>query len=417
MFHFRTTQERNFWFMYLEAFFGPFTGIAGAFAGAYAIRLGASNTEIGLMSSIPPLLVILVSIPFGRILQNSSRKLWWALGGISLYRIGYMLFALAPWIQGSFLTPAAFFISMFALVAIPIQFFNIGNVGMMIDIVPDESRATVFTVRNVIGSLVSIGGVFLAGQWLSHKTFPGNYQGLFVITGLFAFMSLFCWLSIRYPQKEKKVEDVLPASTQNRTFKGQVKELTRVFEGQPMFTRFTINTLLLNVGMWMVGPLYVLYTVRQLSASDAWIGTAGTLGSICSLVGWLAGRRLIHWWGDTLTHRRLVLLMGIYPILVGLSPSLSLIMVFGGLYNLFTPGFSLSNYNLWLKVLPQTRREDAAAIYNTIMSVGPFIFPLLGVSLATRFGISPTLIGCGALALLGSISFWVWRIQVQPARS
>jgi MFS family permease len=415
MFHFRTVQERNFWFMYLEAFFAPFTGIAGAFAGAYAIRLGATNTEIGLMSSIPPLLVILVSIPFGRILQTSSKKLLLAFTGISLYRIGYMLFALAPWMRGTFLTPSQFFISMFALVAIPIQLFNIGNVGMMIDIVPDDWRATVFTVRNVIGSLVNIGGVFLAGQWLSHMAFPGNYQGLFVATGMLSFLSLFCWLSIRFPQLEKKKDAASSIKTQNRSPLDQIKELSQVFRGQPMFSRFMVNTLLLNVGMWMAGPLYVLYTVRQLAASDAWIGTSGTISSICSLVGWLAGRRLIASWGDTITHRRLVLLMGIYPILVGLSPSLSLIMVFSGLINLLSPGFTLSNYNLWLKVLPQERREDAAAVFNTIMSIGPFIFPLVGVSLSTQFSISPTLIGCGVLAMLGSVSFWVWKIQMQPA--
>jgi MFS family permease len=415
MFHFRTDQDRNFWFMYLESFFSPFTGIAGAFAGAFAIRLGATNTEIGLLSSLPPLLVILVSIPFGRILQNSSRKLFWALGGISLYRIGYVLFSLAPWIQISFITPAIYFIAMYALVAVPIQFFNIGNVGMMIDIVPEKHRASVFTIRNVIGSMVNIGGVFLAGQWLSHEVFPRNYQGLFVATGLISFFGLFCWLSIRYPKKESKTETPLSEKVKKQPFFNQVKELTQVFKGQAMFTRFMINTLLLNIGMWMVGPLYVLYTVRQLSASDAWIGTAGTIASICSLLGWLAGRRLIEWWGDTITHRRLVLLIGIYPILVGLSPSLSLIMLFGGLYNLITPGFSLSNYNLWLKVLPEERREDATAIFNTIMSIGPFIFPMIGVALSTHFGISLTLIGCGILAFFGSISFWIWKIQKQPA--
>jgi MFS family permease len=414
MFHFRTAQERNFWLLYLEAFFAPLTGIAGAFAGAFAIRLGATNTEIGLMSSVPSLLVILVSIPFGRILQNSSRKLVWALVGISLYRIGYVLFALSPWVRGPLLTPSLFFISMYAFVAIPIQFFNIGNVGMMIDIVPDDWRATVFTVRNVIGSLVNIGGIFLAGQWLSRMTFPGNYQGLFVITGSLAFLSLFCWMAIRYPTREKKNEDVSALKTQQRSFLNQIKELSLVFQGQPMFTRFIINTLLLNIGMWMVGPLFVLYTVRQLSASDAWIGTSGTIASICSLVGLLAGRRLIQKWGNVVTHRRLVLIIGIYPVLVGLLPSLSLILIVGGVYNLIAPGFSLSNYNVWLNVLPQERREDAAAVFNTIMSIGPFIFPMVGVSLSSAFGISPTLIGCGILALLGSVSFWIWKIQMRP---
>jgi MFS family permease len=411
---FRSDQERNFFLLYVEAFLMPFTGIAGAFAGAYAVRLGATNTEIGLMNSIPSLLVILVSIPFGRMLQTSGRKMFWILGGISLYRIGYMLFARAPMMGGSLFSPGVIFISMFALVAVPIQFYNIGTVGVMIDVVPEERRAAVFTTRNAISSIINIAGVFLAGQWLGRMVFPGNYQILFLVSGFMALLSLFAWLGLRYTSSGGGTRPDSTAQLHQLSLANQLKELSHVFRGHPMFSRFMVNTLLLNTGMWLVGPLYVLYTVRQLGASDAWIGTAGTVASLASLIGLLVGRRLIEWWGALVTQRRLVLFMGIYPVMVGLAPSLTLILVIGGLYNLLTPGFSLSNYNVWLKVVPAAQREDATAIFNTVMSIGPFIFPLIGVSLAEHFGISPVLIGSGLLAFLGSISFWVWKIRIEP---
>jgi len=399
--------------MYLEAFLAPFTGIAGAFVGAFAVRLGATNTQIGLMNSIPSFLVILVSIPFGRILQNSPHKLLWSLGGISLYRIGYMLFALAPLFSGSFITPGTYFVSMFALVAIPIQFFNIGNVGMIIDIIPEEHRATVITIRNVIGSLVNIAGVFLAGQWLNRAAFPGNYQVLFLVAGFIAFLNLFTWTSIRYQPSDVVTAPADPPLATSASLLSQARALFKVFRDRPSFFRFVINSVLLNAGLWTVGPLYVLYTVRQLHASDAWIGTTSTIASLCSLAGWALGHRLVARWGTLVTQRRLAFVMGAYPLLVGLSPSLSIIMVIGGIYNLFTPGFSLGNFNLWLKIVPPDRREDTTAIYNTIMSIGPTIFPLVGVALANHFGISPVLIGCGALALLGSLSFSIWKIQIE----
>lgn len=411
----------------MEAFLAPFTGIAGAFTGAYAIRLGASNTLIGLMNSLPSLLVILVSIPFGRIVQTSPRKMLWVLGGISLYRISYMLFALAPAFAGSPVDPAVFFVVMFSLAAIPIQFFNIGTVGLMIDLVPEKDRAAVFTNRSLISSLVSIAGVFLAGIWLSQHEFPVNYQVLFLVCGFLAFTNLFAWLGMHFPtQAEAKTwqvetvnvphlsEDIqLNKPTRGLGLGGHLQELTLVFRGQPVFTRFMINTLLLNIGLWLVGPLYVLYTVRELGASDAWIGLSSTVASISSLIGLILGRRLMEKWGDVLAQRRLVLLMGLYPLLISLSPSLNVILVVGGIYNLFTPGFSLANYSLWLKTIPAQRREDATAVYNTAMSIGPAIFPLVGVAISERLGISTTLMICGLLALAGSLSFWIWKINVE----
>jgi MFS family permease len=402
-------QTRNFKLLYLDALLGVFPGIAGAFSGAFAIRLGATNTEIGLLSSIPALLAIFISIPIGRILQRSTRKMFWPMCGLTLYRVGFMLVALAPWIHFAFITPAVYFIGILILIFIPIQFFNIGNVGILIEIVPENRRAAVFTNRNMIGAVVTILGIFLAGQWLSHAKWPGNYQILFLVTGFVAIFSLFAWLGLHFPPKGENVKVV---ESRKNSLRDQVKELVRIFQERPGFTRFIINNLLVNIGLWMVGPLYVLYTVRQLQASDAWIGLSGTVATACSLVGWLVGKRLVELWGDGVTARRLILLAGIYPILVGLTPSLTLILIFGGFINLFNPGISLGMNNLFFRVLPVERRDDSVAIYSTIMSIGPFIFPLIGVTLAGHFGFSATLIGCGILAMLGSLSFWVWRIRM-----
>ena len=333
----------------------------------------------------------------------------WALSGVSIYRLGYVFLALAPWIHFSFLTPAIFYVGLIILLPMSLQFFSIGNVGMIIELVPENRRATVFTIRNMTGAMVTICGVFLAGQWLSHREFPGNYQILFVVIGILAFFDIFAWLNLRFPERSKtKLEE----SPKKFSINNQMDEIGQVFRDRPVFARFIINYTLLNTGLWMVGPLYVLYTVRHLLASDAWIGTSGTIATACSLVGWLVGRRLVELWGDSVTARRMALLLGFYPILVGLTSSLNLILVLGGLYNLITPGFSLGINNLYLRVLPKERREDAVGIYITIMNIGPFIFPLVGVTLAGLIGFPATIILCGVMVILGSISFWIWRIKV-----
>jgi hypothetical protein len=401
-------QARNFRLLYLDAFLSYFPPIAGAFAGAFAIRLGATNTEIGLMSSIPSLLIIFISIPVGRLLQKTTRKMFWTQAGVTLCRLGFIVLALSPWMHGSFVTPGLFFVVVYVLTALPLQFYNIGNVGMFIMLIPEGRRAAVFTTRNIISSLVSIGGVFLAGQWLSRMKFPANYQMLFTGTAIVGLFSLFTWLNMRFPSSNEKPTEIVSKKT---PIIDQLKEIIQVFKLNPAFTRYVINNLLVNLGLWLVGPLYVLYTVRQLQASDAWIGTSGMLASSCSLLGWLVGRRLVEQWGDHLTARRLILLAGIYPILMGLTSSLTLILVLGGLMNLYTPAYSLGLNNLYLRILPKDQREDSIAINNTVTCIFGSVAPMVGVSLAGDFGITPVLIGAGILTILGSLSYWVWRIS------
>ena len=45
------------------------------------------------------------------------------------------------------------------------------------------------------------------------------------------------------------------------------------------------------------------------------------------------------------------------------------------------------------------------------MNVGAFLSPLVGVALADRFGLGPTLIGCGVFWLLGALMFRVWPVR------
>jgi predicted MFS family arabinose efflux permease len=66
-----------------------------------------------------------------------------------------------------------------------------------------------------------------------------------------------------------------------------------------------------------------------------------------------------------------------------------------------------------MKVTPEDNRPGYTAIYMTLMNIGIFIFPMIGVTLGGRFGIGPTLIGCGLLSILGASSFW-WRPVQTP---
>ena len=51
------------------------------------------------------------------------------------------------------------------------------------------------------------------------------------------------------------------------------------------------------------------------------------------------------------------------------------------------------------------------AIYSSVMNVGAFVCPMLGVALADTIDIRWVLIIGGVVRLLGAMLFWVWRLE------
>jgi sugar phosphate permease len=103
-----------------------------------------------------------------------------------------------------------------------------------------------------------------------------------------------------------------------------------------------------------------------------------------------------------------------YPLLIGLVPALTPILIIIFLDNVIAPSVSLTHYNTLLHILPKERAQDASGLWSTIMNAVAFVCPLLGVALADWVGVQPVLIGCGILTIVGSLSFWKWQTPAQP---
>jgi len=401
--------DRNAVFLVAEVFFASIMAGASAFNAAFAVRLGASNSQIGLLSSIPALLALIVSIPAGRFLQKKAKRKPWLLGSLTLSRVGMLMVALSPFIHmGS--AQGLLVVSILVIMSTPASFFNVGFIPMLADVIPEENRATVFATRNMIAGATASVSVFLFGQWLSRMTFPVNYQIMFAIGWATSMLSFYFLSRVQVPDSKP----VVNTGKARITLRGQWQALLQAFHDQPAFMRITRNTILLNIGLWIASPLYIIYFVRSLNASDAWIGLQSTIGSLSTIFGYAIFRWVMARWGEPNTLKRTALGFGWYPLLVGIFPSLTLILFAVGLNGIFSCGFSLSQLNQLMKAMPEEKRPEYTALYYTTTNIGAFIFPLVGVSLASIFGFGPTLIGCGLLSMLGAASFWFSPVITVP---
>jgi MFS family permease len=403
-----TTDDRNAWNLCVEIFWASILGTAAAFNAAFAVRLGAENSHIGLLNSLPACVAILVSIPAGRFLEGCRRRQAWVLGSLFVHRLGYVLVALLPWFPlGDFNQGAALVVLLVAM-SVSVNFFGVGFSSMLADVIPERRRAAVFAARNIINTGMLSAGMLLAGQWLNHIAFPLNYQAMYLIGFAASMISMVYLLKVQTPKTPVAAQRLHVA----RPLKVLWQTLRQAVHEQGDFVRIVTNTLLYGLGAWTAAPLYILYFVRQLDASDAWIGLHGTVANVSAIVGYAIWRRLVERWGESRTLKRTVMGAGLYPLLVGLSPALTPILFAAGLNGLIVPGVTLSHFNTLLKVCPQDRRPSFIGLYTTVMNAGAFVCPLIGVALANRFGLAPTLVGCGVFWLLGALSFRLWPIRV-----
>jgi len=404
--------ERNIWYLYVEVFWAAILSASASFNAAFAVRLGASNQMIGWLSSIPSLIAVLLLIPAARFLETKSRRAPWLWSSLFLARLGYLVLALLPWVLKSYQTQAV--VWLLIAISVPTTFFSAGFNPLLADVIPERDRARVFANRSIIVSATVAVLTFAAGRWLEASSalpwaaFPANYQVMYLVGFVGAAASSLSLLRIKVP--ESKVVDRPHRTKVGRPSVAAIK--TMLAENRD-FVRITLNTLLFNLGAWLVGPLYILFFVRELGASDGWIGLNNTLANLGVIAGYALWRRLLRKWGYGRTLLVSVPLAASYAFLVALFPHLSLILVWGVLINLINPGVNLSHFNMLLKMTPDERRASYMATYSSIMNVGAFVGPAIGVALAEWWGIRTVLVVGGVIRLLGAGLFHLFRVRVQ----
>lgn len=396
--------RRNARYLEIEIFWAAFLSAAATFGPAFALRLGATNQEIGLLSSLPALLALLVTIPAGHFLSRRAHLMPWLTGSLFVYRLGFLMVALVPWLPVE--EKGALLVWLLVIFTLPAHFFGVGWNSMLADVIPEVERSKVFAIRNGISALALTGGIYLCGVWLEAAPFPLNYQVMFGVGFLTSLLSIYYIIKVKIPEQlPARLPE--PKSAPFSLWKGMqaLFSPTGKVRSHPDFLRIVVNTLLHGIGLWMIAPLYVLYFVRGLGASEGWLGLNGMLANLTPVLGYYVWQRAIVRWGENPVLKWSIVLVGAYPLLVGLTDNLTLILLWGALNGLIVPGVGLSHFPMLLKICPAEDRPLYMGIYTTIMNGGATVMPLAGVALAEIFGMAPVLIAGGLLCVAGSASF------------
>jgi MFS family permease len=397
----------NFIHLYFDiGWFGLLSGSSVNFLNVYAARLGATAFQIGLLGSVGAVVSLFLAIPAGRWLEQRAvgKAVFWTA---ALYRIGFALWIPLPWLFGAQGQIWAL-ILIALLMGIPLTGVAVGFNALFAASVPQQYRAHVAGMRNVVLSIMFMLSSVLSGYLLNHLPFPTGYQVVFAIGFFGAVMStvhLYFIHPLQADQPSAPAPDpVSTAASPRRDWRSAL----RLEIWKTDYRRSLLVLLGFHVTQYLAIPLFSIYMVHNLRLTDDHIGIGTALFYLAMLLGSMQLRHIVQRLGHKTVTAYGVMGMALYPILMALS---SQVWHFYG-YSLLggfvwaLVGGAYANY--LLENIPDHDRPAHLAWYNMVLNASVLFGSLAGPAIADRIGIGAALIVFGVLRLFAGAAILKW---------
>ena len=392
------------------AWYGVLAGSSINFLKIFAARLGGNGFQIGMLDASAALVGLSLAIPAGHwiVKRHIGRAIFWTS---VVYRIGFLLWVLLPWLFNYSGQVWALIVLAF-LMAIPLTPLSVGFNALFATSVPDEYRAHVAGIRNVLLSVTFIITSLICGYLLDHWAFPIGYQFVFAIGFFGAAMSSLHLYFIK-PLTTANVTQ-LPADlkpTEELTKSDHGRTWSSAIRADIWSTRFR-NVLLVMMGFhlsqYLALPLFPLYQVNQLHLTDDQIGIGSALFYLIVLVGSTQLRSIVHKVGNRKVTAFGVIGMAFYPFLMAFCRTplhFYGVSAMGGLSWALVGG-AYANY--MLECMPAHDRPAYLAWYNVILNASILAGSLLGPLIASQIGLVPGLFVFAGARFMAGIAIWKW---------
>jgi MFS family permease len=380
--------------------------LVAGFIPLFAIQvLGASNQQVGLLSSLPSLMSILAMIPGAIWINRLETKKKFTAIAVLMARFFLLLLVFVPFIP--YVNQAWILVVLIALMNFPTALATLSWQSFIGDLIPDERRGQFFSERNRVLTIVGMFTTFLVGAILNFfdVSAAGPYQVFFTLGFLFGLLEVY------YLMKHVEYRKVLENKTKN-VKKIDFTIIKKMVKHKPYFY-FLICALLFNFGWQMAWPLFNIYQINYANATAFWV----SLFTVANQVSQIASYK---WWGryaDKKGNSAMLLVaalgMTTAPFLTILSTNLIYLTLVNLWSGTFVAGTTMLLFNQLLKVSPENDRTSYLASYNVVIAGVGFIAPQLGVLFLELFGMNVAMSISSLFRLIGGLAFLVVVLYVE----
>jgi len=392
------TGQRNFRNVQIDAVGVGIANAAAQYLAPFLTLLNASNVQVGMLSSMSGLTGLILAIPAGRFLQSRRNIIpWYALSRL-LYIASYALIGIIPFFAPPEITVVAI-LALVAMATLPQTMLNVCFSVVMNAVAGPTGRFRLMSWRWSIMGFTTGLAAFIAGQLLDRIQFPLNYQTMFIVLSLGGLVSFYYSIHLHIPDNPPFAPKTSVPITQ------QLKEMWLQFREQPAFVSFSLRRSFFMFGLWTGLPLFTLYYVRELNASNAWVGTIATAQTLVMMIGYFVSSRISRRFGSRTVLLISTLALAVYPISVAFTHRLENIVFLAGFASIMQAGIDLTFFDELMKTVPVERSAIFVSIAQTMNYSVNMLAPLTGTFLADHIGIANALLVSAAIRLIGFILF------------
>jgi MFS family permease len=392
-------QERNKRYVQIDAIGVGTAGAAAPFLPVFLTRLGATAVQVGLLTSMPGFTGLVLALWVGRFLQRQRNVVPWFSLSRLLVISAYALTGIVPFfVPDNILIYVILFI--WAVATLPQTMVAVGFSVVMNAVSGPEGRYELMSRRWSILGITTAIAVAIAGQLLDRIGFHLNYQIVFIGLSLGGLISFYFSSRIQIPDVEP-----IPVSPKG-TIKSSLREYYHLVNQQPAFVSFTLKRFVYLFGITLATPLFPLYFVRELDASDAWIGNLYTIQTAVLVIGYFFWTRMSRKKGSRFVLLTTTFILALYPGLVGLTNNQNLIFILAGVAGIFQAGIDLVFFDELMKTIPPRYSPTFVSLAQSITYLAFILAPLVGTYLSVHIGLTGALIFSSGIRLLGFIMFF-----------
>ena len=342
-------------------------GTVNPFLGAYAVKLGASSSEMGWFQSSTNLSNNVMQVFWGRLSDRLKRRIPFIILG--------SLIVSGLWIPIIFVTSASQLIILLAIQALLGSMATPAWTALIGDLVPSFKLGRANATINLWASIGSLIATLSSG--IIMIAIGGTLQEMFLVPLTVATICGVTSSLIMFKLKEKKNNEKLNLKEH---FASKILGLDVLARARkmPYFIKYCYVEGIFQFFMSISWPLFSITQIRILKASMLQIALLSVVQSFVTIIfqGW-AGRL-----ADNVGRKPLLVFFRFslvtVPIAYVLSPDINTLIVVGAFWGLAQALGQASATAYLLDVSPEEYRGSFTALFNLVIGVITFFGSLIG---------------------------------------
>lgn len=387
-----TMERRTRWNFSCEAlnvlFMGLWAGVIGPFAVPLAVRMGATQLQIGLLTAAPFIGNALA--PIWARLSFSHRKLWWVVIPNGLQRVGLGLI-------GLFTNPAAI-TGIYLSAHVAVAAANPAYGSLVQKVFPPAVRGRLMGYIRLLLAASMLPTTLIAGRLIDRF----GARVLFPLAGLFGLIAITAYAFTREPVDAPPPSGPLSSPGALQGLKMAVADRT--------FRRYLLAVFLFHGGVLVAQPLYAAYQVQQMRLTNeqiSWLALAWNLAWLPAFALW--GRVIDRKGARPVVTAAAAFYLGA-PLAYGLGGGSFALAALGSMcQGVADAALDLGGWNLILENNPERVGAYTSAAMVVTAARGA-LGPILGSALMGAVGFAPTFLTAATLVAVGG-TVWLTGLR------